>query len=202
MSPCPERVEALANRAVKLAGLRRSERAERKLGIVLFGFPPNAGAVGTAAYLSVFESLFNTLNALHSQGYKVELPDSVEALRKQLLEGNAAQYGQQANVAARISADRIVSEDPHLAEVEAQWGSAPGKAQADGSGVFVLGASFGNVFVGVQPAFGYEGRFVLFTAICSRISVRMCCCISACTERWNSCQVSRLVCLVIAGRTV
>jgi len=157
MSPCPERVEVLADRAIKLARLRRSARADRKLGIVLFGFPPNAGAVGTAAYLSVFESLFNTLNTLHGQGYQVELPDSVDALRKQLLEGNAERYGQQANVAAKISADRIVSEDPHLAEVEAQWGPAPGKAQADGSGVFVLGAEFGNVFVGVQPAFGYEG---------------------------------------------
>ena len=29
--------------------------------------------------------------------------------------------------------------------------------QSDGRGVFVLGAQFGNVFVGVQPTFGYEG---------------------------------------------
>lgn len=29
--------------------------------------------------------------------------------------------------------------------------------QSDGRGVFVLGQDFGNIFVGVQPAFGYEG---------------------------------------------
>ena len=157
MSPCPERIEVLSDRVLKLTRLRRSERAERKLGIVVFGFPPNAGAVGTAAYLGVFESLFNTLNALKAQGYTLEVPSSVEALREAVLKGNAAQYGQQANVLARISADQIVSEDPYLAEVEAQWGPAPGRAQSDGSAVFVLGASLGNVTIGVQPAFGYEG---------------------------------------------
>ena len=43
------------------------------------------------------------------------------------------------------------------AEIEAQWGPAPGRQQSDGGSIFVLGAQFGNVFVGVQPAFGYEG---------------------------------------------
>src|SRR6478672_8434609 len=36
-------------------------------------------------------------------------------------------------------------------------GPAPGKQQSDGSSIFVLGERFGNVFVGVQPVFGYEG---------------------------------------------
>ncbi len=44
-----------------------------------------------------------------------------------------------------------------LKQIEKQWGPAPGKAQSDGATVFVLGEQFGNVFVGVQPAFGYEG---------------------------------------------
>ena len=44
-----------------------------------------------------------------------------------------------------------------LREIEAQWGPAPGKQQSDGSSIFVLGERFGNVFVGMQPAFGYEG---------------------------------------------
>ena len=47
MVPYNERVDALIARAVKTAELRRSEVFERKIAIVLFGFPPNAGAVGT-----------------------------------------------------------------------------------------------------------------------------------------------------------
>ena len=157
MAPCHERIDNLTEKTLRLAKLRRKKNAEKKVGIVLFGFPPNAGAVGTAAYLSVFESLYNTLTRMQAEGYQVEVPASVDDLRATILKGNAAQYGQQANVAAHVSADTIVRQAPHLAEVEAVWGPAPGKHQSDGRGVFVLGHHFGNVFVGVQPAFGYEG---------------------------------------------
>jgi magnesium chelatase subunit H len=34
---------------------------------------------------------------------------------------------------------------------------APGKQLADGRSIWVLGERFGNVFVGIQPAMGYEG---------------------------------------------
>ena len=157
MAPCAERIEVLSEKTHRLATLRRKQNAEKKVGVVLFGFPPNAGAVGTAAYLSVFESLHNTLKAMRSEGYQIDLPETVDDLRRAILQGNAAQYGQQANVAAHVDADRIVKTCKHLAEIEAVWGPAPGKHQSDGRGVFVLGRHFGNVFVGVQPAFGYEG---------------------------------------------
>jgi hypothetical protein len=62
-----------------------------------------------------------------------------------------------ANVAARIPADDHVRRQPWLAEIERQWGPAPGRQNSDGSGILVLGATFGNVFVGIQPGFGYEG---------------------------------------------
>ncbi|MEO0379168.1 MAG: magnesium chelatase subunit H [Pseudomonadota bacterium] len=157
MVPCPERIEKLAEKTRRMGHLRRKENADKKVAVVLFGFPPNAGAVGTAAYLSVFESLFNTLKEMKARGYTVDVPASVDDLRAQVLQGNAAQYGQEANVAAHVDADTIVRTSRHLAEIEAVWGPAPGRAQSDGRGVFVLGAEMGNVFVGVQPAFGYEG---------------------------------------------
>ncbi len=157
MAPCPERIISLVEKTRRLAMLRRKQNAEKKVGIVLFGFPPNAGAVGTAAYLSVFESLYNTLQSLNLRGYDVEVPDSVDALRATVLQGNAKQYGQDANVAGHVDADTIVANTPPLAAIEAVWGPAPGKVQSDGRGVFILGAHFGNVFVGVQPTFGYEG---------------------------------------------
>ncbi|MEL7188154.1 MAG: magnesium chelatase subunit H [Pseudomonadota bacterium] len=157
MTADPERAEALAARVTKLIALRRSERADRKLAVVLFNFPPNAGATGSAAFLSVFESLHATLKRLASEGYSVEVPESVDTLRDALLKGNSERFGSDANVAARIPADEHVRSEPHLAEIEAHWGPAPGKAQSDGSHIHVLGAHFGSVFVGVQPAFGYEG---------------------------------------------
>ncbi len=153
----PDRCAMLAARVERLVRLRRTPKPERKLGIVLFNFPPNAGATGTAAFLSVFESLFNTLHALKRDGYAVEPPESVDALRARILGGDADRTGADANVAARVAVDDHVRREKRLGEIEAQWGPAPGRHQTDGRSLFVLGATFGSVFVGVQPAFGYEG---------------------------------------------
>jgi magnesium chelatase subunit H len=153
----PERTAMLAARVARLVSLRRKARAERKLAVVLFNFPPNAGAVGSAAYLSVFQSLHNTLTGLADAGYSVEVPASVDALRDRLLTGNAPFFGTPANVAARMPADEHVRRQRWLNEIEAQWGPAPGRVQTDGASLFVLGEPFGNVFVGIQPSFGYEG---------------------------------------------
>ena len=157
MQVCSERAEMLAARVAKLIALRRAERADRKVAAVLFNFPPNAGSTGTAAFLAVFESLYNTLAAMQRAGYTVDLPADVDALRDAILKGNAERYGSHANVHARISADDHVRREKYLKEIEGQWGPAPGKHQSDGASIFVLGAQFGNVLVGIQPAFGYEG---------------------------------------------
>jgi magnesium chelatase subunit H len=157
MASHPERATTLAARVARLVWLRRTARAERKVAIVLFNFPPNAGATGTAAYLSVFNSLHNTLSALKAAGYRVDLPVDPCTLRSRILEGNASRFGTDANVAARMPVDQHVRHQRWLTEIERQWGPAPGRHNTDGASLFVLGAEFGNVFVGVQPAFGYEG---------------------------------------------
>jgi len=157
MHPHAERVEMLASRVARLVALRRASHAERKVAIVLFNFPPNAANIGTAAYLSVFESLHRTMAALRDDGYAVDVPPTVEALRSRILGGNATQYGADANVQARIPVDDHVRRERWLREIESQWGPAPGRQQADGRSIFVLGERFGNVMVGIQPGFGYEG---------------------------------------------
>jgi magnesium chelatase subunit H len=157
MHSCIERADLLAARVGKLVDLRRSQRAERKVAAVVFNFPPNAGNTGTAAFLSVFESLFNTMAAMQREGYTVEMPASVDDLRNRIINGNAQRFGAHANVHVRIPVDDHVRRERHLKEIESQWGPAPGRQQSDGSSIFVFGERFGNVFVGVQPAFGYEG---------------------------------------------
>lgn len=157
MLACPERAETLARRVEKMVALRRSERASRKIATVLFNFPPNAGAAGTAAQMSVWSSLYQTLIRLSTEGYTVDVPESVDALRARLLDGNASRYGTDGNVHVRIPANEHVLRERWLTDIEAVWGPAPGKSLANGSSIFVLGAEFGNVFVGLQPPFGIEG---------------------------------------------
>jgi magnesium chelatase subunit H len=157
MVPHPERVEALTGRVASMVRLRRESRARRRIAVVLFNFPPNGGALGTAAHLSVFRSLFNTLRAMRDEGYTVELPEDAEALRREILAGNAGQHGTDANVHCRIPTDDHVRRETWLEDIEQAWGPAPGRHQTDGAAIQVLGRQFGNVFVGIQPAFGYEG---------------------------------------------
>ena len=157
MQSCPERALMLAARVSKLIALRRTEIAQRKVAVVIFNFPPNAGNIGSAAYLSVFESLFHTLTAMKSRGYTVDVPSSIDSLRESILVGNAAEYGADANVHTLIAADDHVKRERWLKEIEAQWGPAPGKQLSNGSAIMVLGKQFGNVMIAVQPSFGYEG---------------------------------------------
>jgi magnesium chelatase subunit H len=158
MRSCPERAEMLASRVARLVALRRSARAERRLGIVLFNFPPNAGAAGTAAFLGVWESLHATLARLSAEGYDTgALPETSDALREAVLGGNADRYGSDANVETRIPTDSHVRHERWLKEIEGAWGPAPGRHQADGHGIHVLGKRFGNVFVGLQPSMGIDG---------------------------------------------
>ena len=67
----PERVRKLAGRLHGWVDLRRTPPAERKVAVMLYGFPPNVGAVGTAALLDVPRSLENVLRRLHEEGYDV-----------------------------------------------------------------------------------------------------------------------------------
>ncbi len=81
VTPLPARVDLLADRVARLVRLRRRPRADRKVALTIFNFPPNVGNTGSAAYLDVFASVQRTLAALAEAGYTVEIPESVEALR-------------------------------------------------------------------------------------------------------------------------
>jgi magnesium chelatase subunit H len=155
--PIADRVDMLARRVARLIALRRTPRSERRIAITVFNFPPNAGNTGSAAYLDVFGSLYNVLAALQREGYTVELPESVDALRQQVVYGNSQQFGAPANVFTRVSAADHVARERYLHDIERTWGPAPGRQLSDGASIFVLGERYGNVFVGVQPAFGWEG---------------------------------------------
>ena len=128
MASHPERAAALAGPVAKMVALRRSARAERRVAVVLFNFPPNAGATGTAAYLAVFKSLFNTLTAMKAAGYGVDVPSDVDALRSLVIDGGEA-YGMDGSIAARVNIDDHVRHQPWLSEIEATWGAGAGQAQ-------------------------------------------------------------------------
>lgn len=155
--PLEDRCRRIAKRLARWNRLRVAQRADVRLAFLVFCFPPNKGNIGTAADLDVFPSLWKVLLQLRSEGYTVEVPDSPEQLREVLLEGNSANAGTLANVAYRMSVDEYRRLCPYVDDIEREWGRAPGTINSNGRELLILGAQLGNVFVGVQPTFGYEG---------------------------------------------
>jgi magnesium chelatase subunit H len=155
--PLEERCTRLARRIRRWNHLRRADREKLRLAMVIYCFPPNKGNIGTAAELDVFESARRMLLRLSEEGYRVEVPPTADKLREQLLDGNSESLASTANVAYRMSVDEYLKLCPHVEEVEREWGAAPGEINSFGGHLLIQGAHFGNVFIGVQPTFGYEG---------------------------------------------
>ena len=65
----PERVRKLTDRLKGWIQLRQTPPEKRKIAVSLYGFPPNVGAVGTAALLDVPRSLELLLRRLKEGGY-------------------------------------------------------------------------------------------------------------------------------------
>ena len=137
--------------------------------------------------------------------------------RKTILEGNAAQYGQEANVAAQVMADDLVADCPWLSEIEEVWGPAPGRVQSDGRGVFVLGHQLRQCLRRCPARLRIRGRpdaaplsrrasrrptpSPPSTAGSGRSSAPMRSSISGCMARSSSCPASRPVSRAPAGPT-
>jgi len=154
-----DRVEAIAQRALKWAKLRRLPKLDKKIAITVFSFPPDKGNVGTAAYLDVFGSIHEVLKALRGNGYDVQdVPETAEALMQAVIHDAQAQYASpELNVAYRMSVPEYEQLTPYSERLHENWGPPPGELNTDGENLLVYGKHFGNVFIGVQPTFGYEG---------------------------------------------
>lgn len=152
-----DRCERFARRLKRWNRLRTAPRCELKLALILFCFPPNRGNIGTAADLDVFPSVWDTLKKLQHEGYSVDLPRSADALRDAIIGGNADQFASTANVAHRMAVNEYRSLCPYVNDVEEEWGPAPGGVNSFETELLIQGIQLGNVFVGVQPTFGYEG---------------------------------------------
>ncbi|KAJ6835000.1 magnesium-chelatase subunit ChlH, chloroplastic-like [Iris pallida] len=154
-----KRVEQLCTRAIRWAELKRKAKVDKKVAITVFSFPPDKGNVGTAAYLNVFSSIFSVLKELKRDGYYVEgLPDTAEALIEDVIHDKEAKFSSPSlNVAYKMSVREYQALTPYAPALEESWGKPPGTLNTDGESLLVYGRRYGNVFIGVQPTFGYEG---------------------------------------------
>ncbi|MEO0563963.1 MAG: cobaltochelatase subunit CobN, partial [Chloroflexota bacterium] len=155
-APLPDQIDFTVKRIMRRVRLNRRTNAEKRIAVVLFNFPPTLGNIGTAAYLDVFTSVHRLLQDMHAQGYAVEVPASPDDLRTAVVEGNAHIYGTDGNVATTLTLDEYRSLYPAYERIIPMWGEAPGELLTNGREFYILGLQLGNVFIGIQPSFGYE----------------------------------------------
>lgn len=151
----PERVQRLIGRLKSWIGLRQKPTAQRRIAIVLYGFPPGYGATGTAALLNVPRSLLNFLQALKNQGYTVgDLPEDGEELIRWVKEADEDPSP------TTVNAQTLEEWLGYLltSRIEKQWQSLTGTGIKTYGDEFSLGGvQLGNVWIGVQPPLGIPG---------------------------------------------
>ena len=157
--PLADRVNLLADRSLKWANLKNKENKDKNIAITIFSFPPDKGNVGTAAYLDVFDSIQAVLKQMKSEGYDIgDAPETKEEIMEAVLNDPEARISSpELNVEYRMSTEEYYELTPYATDLEENWGPAPGNLNSDGQNLVVYGKKFGNVFIGVQPTFGYEG---------------------------------------------
>src|SRR5258706_8400778 len=155
-APLEDRCLRIARRLKRWNRVETAERDQLKIALTLYCFPPNKGNIGTAADLDVFASLFDILGRIKDEGYLVDLPEGAGALRSALLGGNSEGLGAAANVAYRMKVDEYLRVCPWANEIEAEWGPVPGRINSFGGDLLIQGITLGNVFIGLQPTFGFE----------------------------------------------
>ena len=178
----PERVKRLTGRLKSWLELRQTPAAQRRIAIILYGFPPGYGATGTAALLNVPRSLLKVLQALKDQGYTVgDIPADGEELIKRVKEADEAFHIAQRN--ANLE-NNYLNDEKYNAQcpmpnsqfpvsvktlekwlgyllstrIEKQWGQLTETGiKTDGDNFQVGGIQLGNIWIGVQPPLGISG---------------------------------------------
>ncbi|NQZ62743.1 magnesium chelatase subunit H, partial [Crocosphaera sp.] len=159
----PERVKRLTGRLKSWINLRKTATKDRKLAVILYGFPPGYGATGTAALLNVPRSLVKLLRELEKQGYDVgELPEDGEIIINQVKEAdeaiitpNNAGKGQ-----ATVNVRKLEEWLGYLLKtrIEKQWKTLTETGiKTYGDEYQIGGIQLGNIWIGVQPPLGISG---------------------------------------------
>jgi cobaltochelatase CobN len=167
--PVADRLGFVADLAASWARLRRKERSERRVAIVLANYPNRDSRIGNGVGLDTPASVVIALKALADAGYRaVDAPGDGAALIERLTRGPTNDF--------RALDSRISEERLSLIDYTAFFGSLPealrrkvterwGPPERDpfyrpgelDCGTFRIPvARCGNIAIGVQPARGYN----------------------------------------------
>jgi cobaltochelatase CobN len=165
-APDHERCASVAQLTVRIARLRTTAPAERKVVVMLSSFPTKHARIGNAVGLDTPASAIALLEALRDAGYAI---DDIAADGDALIHGLIAAGGYDpdhltdAQLGAAVARLPVAQYEQWFAELPEAlrssivdtWGPPPGTQWRDGDDLILAGLDLGGVFVAIQPPRGY-----------------------------------------------
>jgi cobaltochelatase CobN len=160
----PGRAGFVVELAARWARLARTPRHERRVALVLANYPAKDGRLGNGVGLDTPASMIEILRALAAAGYDTgEVPEHGEALLARLTEhvtndvdGLAVRSAAQSLSREEYEAFTATLEPELLTAIEQRWGPLERDPRYRDGRLLVSGIQLGALFVGIQPARGYE----------------------------------------------
>lgn len=151
----PNRIHQIANQVSGWVNLRKKEKQQVKIALVIYNFPPGQGKVGTAALLNIPLSLLSMVKRLREEGYSIDdFPQEEEACKAMI----SRFEGRNAPKQASVQEYRQLLDSATQARIDAKWGNPPGNIDpVDRQTIRLNIQEFGNLCVGVQPVLGVPG---------------------------------------------
>lgn len=156
--PVLSRIEFVSELAANWIKLRQTQPNDRKIALILANYPTRDGRLANGVGLDTPASCIEILKALKIAGYHVEnIPSSDKELIQLLTTGvtNDPEGWTLRNVRQSLTLEDYQTQFDQLpiavqTGIQSRWGS-PEEAAFP-----IPGIQLGNVFVGVQPARGYD----------------------------------------------
>jgi cobaltochelatase CobN len=158
--PLKDNIQFIANRIRAWLRLRVKSNAQKRIGLILYDYPPGEATIGNASYLDVMASVHRILLQLQKEGYNVaDFPDKDQLsdffMQKGLV-NNPEHIDTKKFAGFRINFaqyQKIIKDLPQncLDRIDAVWGSFPGKIMSKNSEILLPIVQFGNIFIGIQP---------------------------------------------------
>lgn len=168
--PIPDRVVNICELALNWARLRRKANTDKKVAILFHNMPPRNDMIGCAFGLDTPQSVFDIVKALVADGIITEydFDSGDEIIQKIIAAVSNDTRWLSAEQAIKRSVAVIDKHDyqPWFKELESKaqdemirdWGDPPGENMVFKDQMPVPGILNGNIFIGLQPARGYEDK--------------------------------------------
>ena len=160
----PERAEFVAALAENWSRLGCLANSEKRIALVLANYPTRDGRIGNGVGLDTPASVITILQAMRDDGYSVtDIPKDGDELIQRLQSGitnnldllPAKQANQRISRTDYLARFETLPESCRVAVLE-RWGSVDNDPMLRDGMVMVSGIQLGGIFIGIQPARGYN----------------------------------------------